>query len=85
MNTETIIALFGGGVIGAGLANLLKFLLARRGQTLSNEELLRRELQEQIDSLKIEMQELRSEVGHWRDKYFEIYEEHVQLKARLGK
>ena len=85
MNTETIVALFGGGVIGAGLANLLKFLLARRGQTLSNEELLRRELQEQIDSLKIEMQELRSEVGHWRDKYFEIYEEHVQLKARLGK
>jgi hypothetical protein len=84
MELETLLALLGGGAAGAGGTSLFKFLLARREQTLSNEEVLRKELQDQIDALKAEIQELRSEVGHWRDKYFEIYEEHVKLKVRLG-
>lgn len=84
MDIETLLALLGGGAAGAGGTSLFKFLLQRREQTLSNEEVLRKELQEQIDALKAEVQELRSEVGHWRDKYFEIYEEHVRLKAQLG-
>jgi peptidoglycan hydrolase CwlO-like protein len=85
MNIETLLALLGGGAAGAGGTSVFKFLLARREQTLSNEEILRRELQEQIDALKVEIGELRSEVGHWREKYFEIYEEHVKLKAQLNK
>jgi peptidoglycan hydrolase CwlO-like protein len=85
MNIETIMALLGGGAAGATGTSLFKFLLARREQTLSNEEVLRKELQEQIDVLKADILELRSEVGHWREKYFEIYEEHVKLKAQIGK
>lgn len=85
MTIETLLALLGGGAAGAGGTSLFKFLLQRKQQILSNEEVLRKELQEQIDALKVEVQELRSEVGHWRDKYFEIYEEHVNLKVRLGK
>jgi peptidoglycan hydrolase CwlO-like protein len=81
---ETIAALLGGGVLGAIVATVLKYLTNRREQTLTNEEKLREELQEQIDILKRDVQELRTEVSHWREKYFEIYEEHVQLKARLG-
>jgi gas vesicle protein len=84
MTQETLVALFGGGVIGAAVSGLFNFLLARKQMTLTNEEALRKELQEQIDALKLEIQELRSEVGHWRDKYFEIYEEHVKLKVKLG-
>jgi len=84
MNFETILALLGGGAAGASGTSLFKFLLGRRAQTLSNEEVLRKELQDQIDGLRREIQDLRSEVGHWRDKYFEIYEEHVMLKSRLG-
>lgn len=84
MNLETLLALLGGGAAGASGTSLFKFILQRREQTLSNEEILRKEMQEQIDALKAEMQELRLEVGHWRDKYFEIYEEHVKLKARIG-
>lgn len=84
MNLETVLALLGGGAAGAGGRSLFIYLTNRREQTLSNEEKLREELQEQIDALKQEIVELRNEVNNWRDKYFEIYEEHVQLKARLG-
>lgn len=85
MNLDTLIALLGGGAAGAGGTSLFKFILSRREQTLTNEEKLRQELQSQIDEMKEEIKVLRTEVNSWRDKYFEIYEEHVQLKARLGK
>lgn len=81
---ETLAVLLGGGALGALGTSIFKYLTNRREQTLTNEEKLREELQEQIDALKEEVKELRTEVGHWREKYFEIYEEHVQLKARLG-
>lgn len=84
MNIESIIAAVGGLLGGAAGSRIFSYLLKSKEQTLSNEETLRKELQEQIDSLRTEIQELRSEVGHWRDKYFEIYEEHVKLKVRLG-
>lgn len=84
MTPETIIALLGGGTLGAAASSIFKYLTNRREQTLTNEEKLREELQEQIDALKEEVQALRTDVDHWRDKYFEIYEEHIQLKARLG-
>jgi regulator of replication initiation timing len=52
--------------------------------TLSNEEVLRKELQDQIDEMKAQIAELKKEVDVWRDKYFDIYEEHIQLKVRLN-
>lgn len=82
---ETIVALLGGGALGAIGTSIFKYLTTRREQTLTNEEKLRDELQEQIDALKAEVHALRTDVDHWREKYFEIYEEHIQLKARLGK
>jgi molybdopterin converting factor small subunit len=82
---ETIVALLGGGALGAIGTSIFKYLTTRREQTLTNEEKLRDELQEQIDALKEEVHALRTDVDHWREKYFEIYEEHIQLKARLGK
>jgi len=83
MNMETMLALLGGGAAGASGTSLFKFILSRREQTLTNEEKLRLELQEQIDALKAEVQTLREDVNIWRDKYFEILEDHIQLKARL--
>lgn len=83
MNIETILALLGGGAAGASGTSLFKFILSRREQTITNEEKLRQELQEQIDALKAEVHEMRVDVNHWRDKYFEILEDHIQLKARL--
>ena len=85
MNMETMLAILGGGAAGASGTSLFKFILSRREQTLTNEEKLRLELQEQIDALKDEIHALRADVNLWRDKYFEILEDHIQLKARLEK
>lgn len=81
---ELIIALFGGGAAAMIIQYLLKFLKDSKELTLSNEEKLRQELQEQIDVMKAELKELRGEVNVWKGKYFELYEEHIQLKAKLG-
>jgi regulator of replication initiation timing len=53
--------------------------------TLSNEDKLRKELQDQIDEMKAEIAELKKEVDVWRTRYFDIYEEHIQLKVGLNK
>lgn len=84
MTQETLIALFGGGVAGAMLQSLFKFLTTRKSMTLSNEEKLRQELQDQLDALRAEVEDLKKEVDVWRDKYFNIYEEHIQLKVLLN-
>lgn len=81
---ETLAVLLGGGALGAMATSIFKYLTNRREQTLTNEEKLREELQEQIDALKEEVKELRAEVNSWREKYFEIYEEHVVLKTKLS-
>lgn len=84
MDMQILAALLGGGTLGVIGTGIFKYLTTRREQTLSNEEKLREELQDQIDALKTEVNALRTDVDHWRDKYFELYEDHVVLKARLS-
>jgi len=84
MNPETIAAIFGGGAIGMIVQATYKYLANRRTVTLSNEDKLRKELQDQIDEMKAEIADLKKEVDVWRTKYFDIYEEHIQLKVRLN-
>jgi hypothetical protein len=84
MNPETIAAIFGGGALGMIVQSTYKYLTNKRTMTLSNEEILRKELQDQIDEMKAQIAELKKEVDVWRDKYFDIYEEHIQLKVRLN-
>jgi peptidoglycan hydrolase CwlO-like protein len=85
MNPEIITALLGGGVAGVMFQSLLKYLQRNKQMHLTNEEKLRQELQEQIDTMKLEIRELRMEVNNWKGKYFDLYEEHVELKALLSK
>jgi hypothetical protein len=84
MNPETIAAIFGGGALGMIVQSTYKYLTNKRTMTLSNEEILRKELQDQIDEMKAQIAELKKEVDVWRDKYFDIYEEHIQLKVGLN-
>ena len=83
MTPDNIATLLGGGVLGYMAQSLFKFLNNRKAMTLTNEEKLRNELQEQIDVMKAEIKELRGEVNVWKGKYFELYEEHIQLKSKL--
>lgn len=84
MNPETIAAIFGGGALGMLAQSTYKYLTTKKTMTLSNEEKLRKELQDQIDDMRAEIAELKKEVDVWRDRYFDIYEEHIQLKYRLN-
>jgi hypothetical protein len=85
MNPEIITALLGGGVAGVMFQSLLKYLQKNKQMNLTNEEILRKEMQDQIDTMKLEIRELRMEVNNWKAKYFDLYEEHVELKAMLSK
>ena len=84
MNPETIAAVFGGGALGIIVQATYNYMTKKRVQTLSNEDKLRKELQDQIDEMKSEIADLKKEVDVWRTKYFDIYEEHIQLKVRLN-
>ena len=83
MTPELWVTLLSGGIAGAILQPVLKFINNRKGMTLTNEQILREELQEQLDAMKIEIKELRGEVNVWKQKYFELYEEHLELKTKL--
>lgn len=85
MNPETIAAIFGGGALGAMMQSLFKYFTRKKELHLSNEDKLRLELQSQIDEMKAELKELRGEVIAWKQKYFELYEEHIELRTQLNK
>ena len=85
MNDNQWIALLSGILGGTGLSALLKYLSARRSQSISVEERLRAEMFEQIDKLKQEIADVKTELNHWRDKYLTLNKEHVKLKAEFDK
>ena len=85
MNNNQWIALLSGILGGTGLSALLKYLSTRRSQSISVEERLRAEMFEQIDKLKQEIADVKSELNHWRDKYLNLNKEHVKLKAEFDK
>jgi predicted nuclease with TOPRIM domain len=85
MNENHWIALLSGILGGTGLSALLKYLSTRRSQSISVEERLRAEMFEQIDKLKQEIADVKSELNHWRDKYLTLNKEHVKLKAEFDK
>ena len=49
------------------------------------EERLRAEMFTQIDKLRNEIEQLKTELDHWRDKYLALNKEHVKLKAEFDK
>lgn len=85
MNDNQWIALLSGVLGGTGLSALLKYLSTRRSQSISVEERLRSEMFEQIDKLKQEIDALKVDLEHWRDKYLTLHKEHVKLKAEFDK
>jgi hypothetical protein len=83
--SDNIWILLSGLLGGTGLSSLLKYLSNRRGQSISVEQRLRAEMFEQIDKLKQELDALKLELDHWRDKYLALNKEHVKLKAEFDK
>lgn len=70
---------------GTGISSFLKYLSTRRTQSIGVEERLRAEMFTQLDKLKNEIDNLKVELDHWRDKYLTLHKEHVKLKAEFEK
>jgi uncharacterized coiled-coil DUF342 family protein len=71
---------------------LIKYIESKisNRSTLDDHAILRKELRDELDSVRTELRDLRNEVDEWRDKYYsqvettnELLFEVAGLKARL--
>lgn len=84
--SETIwIYLLSGVLGGTSFTAFFRYLSTRRFQSISLEEKLRAEMLEMNRELKIELDTLKQELDHWKDKYFTLSKEHTRLKSDLNK
>ncbi len=84
MYTESIIAAIVAFLGGTGFTAVLKFFSRNKETNITTEALLRQEMMDRLDTMSIEIEDLKKEVNFWRDKYLELYKAHADLRAYLG-
>lgn len=77
------IALIGTIVGGAGLKTIEKFL-ARGGERIDTATDMRDELRKDLASSKDEARLLEKELDLWKEKYFQLLQEHLDTKSQLA-
>ena len=80
---SAIIAALGALVFGA-LMKFVSKLTDRRKDTLNEHLELRRELREELDAVKAEINTLQKELDEWREKYYHQVEVTTLLQAELA-
>jgi GrpB-like predicted nucleotidyltransferase (UPF0157 family) len=82
MIDTAIIALIGTVFGGAGLKTVETFLT--RGQKKTDEAaILREELRKEATSLREELRAVEKELDSWKEKYFLLLQEYLELKGKL--
>jgi hypothetical protein len=84
VSTDTIIAAIVAFLGGTGFNALLRFLSRNKETNITTEAILRQEMLDRLDNMSLEIEDLKREVGYWRDKYLQIYKDHADLRAHLG-
>jgi hypothetical protein len=84
MSLDTILAAVVAFLGGTGFNALLRFLSKNKETNITTEAMLRQEMTDRLDTMSAEIEELKQEVGFWRDKYLELYKAHADLRAQLG-
>lgn len=84
MSADAIIAAIVAFLGGTGFNALLRFLGKNKETNITTEAMLRQEMMDRLDSMSLEIEELKQEVSFWRDKYLQIYKDHADLRAHLG-
>ena len=84
MQTDTIIAALVAFLGGTGFNALLRFFSKNKETNISTEAMLRQEMIDRLDIMSGEIEELKTEVSYWRDRYLQLYKEHADLRAHLG-
>jgi len=80
---SAIIAALGALVFGA-LMKFVSKLADKRKDTLNEHLELRRELREELDAVKAEINTLQKELDEWREKYYHQVEVTTLLQAELA-
>jgi chromosome segregation ATPase len=78
---EAVIATVGVLFGGAGL-KIIEHYLNRSKQITTDERQWRDEMRGDLSGLKGEVASLRTEVDTWRQKYYDLLNDHLQLKAK---
>ncbi len=77
------ILVFLGTVLGGVGLRYIDHLLTRKKQTLDEGAAWRKELREESNSRKLEIDELEAEVEKWRTMYYDLREQYALLKVQL--
>lgn len=84
MNPDAIIAAIVAFLGGTGFNALLRFFSRNKETNITTEAMLRQEMMDRLDTMSAEIEELKTEVSYWRDRYLQLYKQHADLRARLG-
>lgn len=84
MSPDSIIAAIIAFLGGTGFNALLRFLSKNKDTNISTEALLRQEMTDRLDTMSIEIEDLKKEVAFWRDQYLALYKDHADLRAQIG-
>lgn len=76
------IALIGSGAGAIGL-KVTEHFLSKGQQESTDASRMRDELRIQIDQQRRDISELEKEVDEWRDRYYDLRDDHVKLQAEL--
>lgn len=80
---STVVATISALVVAATMKFVSKFT-DRRKDNLDEHVILRKELREELDTVKEEMHALRTEIDSWRDKYYHQVELTNMLQAEVA-
>lgn len=77
------IALIGTVFGGAGL-KIMESFLARGSKKVDTATAMREELRKESASLKEELRVVEKELDTWKEKYFLLFQEYLEIKSQLG-
>ena len=84
MTVEAILTALVAFLGGTGFNALLRYLSRNKETNITTEAMLRQEMMDRLDTMSLEIEELKQEVSYWRDRYLQLYKQHADLRAHLG-
>lgn len=84
MSSDSLIAAIIAFLGGTGFNAFLRFISKNKETNISTEAMLRQEMSDRLDTLSLEIDDLKKEVDYWREMYLELYKAHADLRAQLG-
>jgi hypothetical protein len=82
--TATLFVGLGSAIIGSLGTKFFDVKLSRKKMQVDYASQIRSEQRAELLSLRFDYQALERQADKWREKYFEVVEENIELKKELG-